>query len=157
MGAYNRVNGEPCCGSYRLLRDILRKEWGFEGHVVSDCWAIKDFHEHHMVTGTAAQSAALAIDAGCDLNCGSTYLHLLNAHKQGLVTEAQITESAVRLFTTRYLLGLFNETEYDSISYDIVECPEHLALSEQAARESAVLLKNNGILPLKKKPSALSE
>jgi len=150
MGAYNRVNGEPCCGSYRLLRDILRKEWGFEGHVVSDCWAIKDFHEHHMVTGTAAQSAALAIDAGCDLNCGSTYLHLLNAHKQGLVTEAQITESAVRLFTTRYLLGLFDETEYDSISYDIVECPEHLALSEQAARESAVLLKNNGILPLKK-------
>lgn len=150
MGAYNRVNGEPCCGSYMLLRDILRGEWGFEGHVVSDCWAIKDFHEHHMVTGTAAQSAALAIDAGCDLNCGSTYLHLMNAHKQGLVTEEQITESAVRLFTTRYLLGLFDETEYDSIPYDTVECPEHLALSERAARESVVLLKNNGILPLKK-------
>ncbi len=150
MGAYNRVNGEPCCGSYMLLRDILRGEWGFEGHVVSDCWAIKDFHEHHMVTGTAAQSAALAIDAGCDLNCGSTYLHLLNAHKQGLVTEEQITESAVRLFTTRYLLGLFDRTEYDSIPYDTVECPEHLALSERAARESVVLLKNNGILPLKK-------
>ena len=150
MGAYNRVNGEPCCGSYMLLRDILRGEWGFEGHVVSDCWAIKDFHEHHMVTGTAAQSAALAIDAGCDLNCGSTYLHLVNAHKQGLVTEEQITESAVRLFTTRYLLGLFDKTEYDSIPYDTVECPEHLALSERAARESVVLLKNNGILPLKK-------
>lgn len=150
MGAYNRVNGEPCCGSYTLLRDILRGEWGFQGHVVSDCWAIKDFHENHMVTGTPAQSAALAIDAGCDLNCGSTYLHIMNAHRQGLVTEEQITESAVRLFTTRYLLGLFDETKYDAVPYKIVECPEHLALSARAARESAVLLKNNGILPLKK-------
>ena len=150
MGAYNRVNGEPCCGSYMLLRDILRGEWGFQGHVVSDCWAIKDFHENHMVTGTPAQSAALAIDAGCDLNCGITYLHLMNAHKQGLVTEEQITESAVRLFTTRYLLGLFDGSEFDSVPLDAVENPEHLALSEQAARESAVLLKNNGVLPLNK-------
>ncbi len=150
MGAYNRVNGEPCCGSYRLLRDILRRDWGFQGHVVSDCWAIRDFHEHHMVTYTAAQSAALALDAGCDLNCGSTYLHILNAQQKGLVTEEQITESAVRLFTTRFLLGLFDGSEYDQIPYTAVECPAHLALCQRAAKESAVLLKNNGILPLKK-------
>ena len=105
MGAYNRTNGEPCCGSDTLIRGILRGEWEFQGHFVSDCWAIKDFHEHHMVTYSAAQSAALALDAGCDLNCGSTYLHILSAYQQGLVTEEQITESAVRLFTARFLLG----------------------------------------------------
>lgn len=151
MGAYNRVNGEPCCGSYRLLRDILRNDWNFQGHVVSDCWAIKDFHEHHMVTYSAAQSAALALDAGCDLNCGSTYLHILSAYQQGLVTEEQITESAVRLFTARFLLGLMDGSEYDQIPYSAVECKTHLLLSESAAKKSAVLLKNNGILPLQKK------
>ena len=149
MGAYNRVNGEPCCGSPTLLREILREEWGFQGHVVSDCWAIKDFHENHMVTGTPIQSAALAIDSGCDLNCGVTYLHLLQAYEEGLVTEEQITESAVRLFTTRFRLGLFEGSEYDTVPYTMIECKEHLELSERAARESIVLLKNNGILPLK--------
>lgn len=148
MGAYNCVNGEPCCGSKTLLKKILREEWGFEGHVVSDCWAIKDFHENHMVTGTPVQSAALAMEAGCDLNCGVTYLHLVHAYQQGLVTEAQITEAAVRLFTTRFLLGMFDGSEYDSVPYTVVECKEHRNLSEQAARESIVLLKNNGILPL---------
>ena len=148
MGAYNCVNGEPCCGSKTLLKKILREEWGFEGHVVSDCWAIKDFHENHMVTGTPVQSAALAMEAGCDLNCGVTYLHLVHAYHQGLVTEAQITEAAVRLFTTRFLLGMFDGSEYDSVPYTVVECKEHRNLSEQAARESIVLLKNNGILPL---------
>lgn len=150
MGAYNRVNGEPCCGSPTLLRDTLRGDWGFEGHVVSDCWAIADFHENHMVTKTPAESAALALQSGCDLNCGVTYLHLLNAYKKGLVSEEQITESVIRLFTTRYLLGLFDGSEYDSIPYETVESPEHLRLSERAATESAVLLKNNGILPLNK-------
>ncbi len=150
MGAYNRVNGEPCCGSPTLLRDTLRDDWGFEGHVVSDCWAIADFHENHMVTKTPAESAALALQSGCDLNCGVTYLHLLNAYKKGLVSEEQITESVIRLFTTRYLLGLFDGSEYDSIPYETVESPEHLRLSERAAAESAVLLKNNGILPLNK-------
>lgn len=149
MGAYNRVNGEPCCGSPTLLREILRDEWGFQGHVVSDCWAIKDFHENHMVTGTPIQSAALAIDSGCDLNCGVTYLHLLQAYEEGLVTEEQITESAIRLFTTRFRLGLFEGSEYDTVPYTMIECKEHLELSERAARESIVLLKNNGILPLK--------
>ena len=148
MGAYNRTNGEPCCGSKTLIQDILRGEWGFQGHYVSDCWAIRDFHENHMVTHTMEESAAMALQAGCDINCGVTYQYLLNALKQGLVTEAEITEATVRAFTTRYLLGLFEKNEYDSIPYEKVECEEHLAVAEQLTRESVVLLKNDGILPL---------
>jgi beta-glucosidase len=150
MGAYNRTNGEPCCGSITLLQDILRNQWGFAGHVVSDCWAIADFHERHLVTKTAPESAAMALNAGCDLNCGVTYLHLLKAHQSGLVTEEAITTAAVRLFTTRYLLGLFDGSQYDQILYTKVECQEHLDLAQQMAEKSFVLLKNDGILPLKK-------
>ena len=148
MGAYNRTNGEPCCGSKTLMKDILRDEWGFEGHYVSDCWAIRDFHEHHMVTHSAEESAAMALKAGCDVNCGITYLHLLKALQDGLVTEEEITKAAERAFTTRYLLGLFDGSEYDDISYEKVECKEHLEVAQQIAKESIVLLKNNGLLPL---------
>lgn len=149
MGAYNRTNGEPCCGSKTLLVDTVRGKWGFEGHIVSDCWAIRDFHEGHMVTQTPAQSAALAMEMGCDLNCGNTYLHMMSAYEQGLVTEEQITRSAERLFTTRYLLGILGEgSEFDAIPYDVVECEAHLALAQEAARKSCVLLKNDGLLPL---------
>ncbi|MBM6854615.1 glycoside hydrolase family 3 C-terminal domain-containing protein [Mediterraneibacter glycyrrhizinilyticus] len=150
MGAYNCVNGEPCCGSKTLIKNKLRGEWNFEGHFVSDCWAIRDFHENHMVTGTPMQSAAMALNAGCDLNCGNTYLHILNAYHHGMVTEEAITEAAVRLFTTRFMLGLFDGSEYDKIPYSKVECSEHLLIAHKAALESIVLLKNeNGILPLK--------
>lgn len=148
MGAYNRTNGEPCCGSKRLIQHILRDKWKFKGHFVSDCWAIRDFHENHMVTSSAKESAAMALNAGCDLNCGNTYLHILNAYDSGLVSEEAITESAVRLFTTRYLLGLFDGSEYDDISYEKVECEEHIRLADMAAKESIVLLKNDGVLPL---------
>lgn len=150
MGAYNRTNGEPCCGSKTLMQDILRGEWGFEGHFVSDCWAILDFHEKHMVTATMEESAAMALKAGCDLNCGVTYQYLLKALEQGLITEEEITEAAVRLFTTRYLLGLFDGSTFDEIPFEKVECAEHLAVAEQLTRESVVLLKNDGILPLQK-------
>lgn len=150
MGAYNRTNGEACCGSKTLMKDILRDEWGFRGHFVSDCWAIRDFHTAHMVTDTVEESAALALKTGCDVNCGNTYLHMMEAYKQGLVDEADITLAAERLFTTRFLLGLFDKTEYDAIGYDKLECKEHLALADRAAAESVVLLKNDGILPLKK-------
>ncbi|MFZ5989221.1 MAG: glycoside hydrolase family 3 C-terminal domain-containing protein [Bacillota bacterium] len=150
MGAYNRTNGEPCCGSYALLRDILREKWGFQGHVVSDCWAIKDFHMHHMVTKTPVESVALAIDAGCDLNCGNMYIMLLAALKEGLITEEHITRAAVRLYTTRFKLGLFEGSEFDSIPYEVVECREHKELAIEAARKSAVLLKNDGVLPINK-------
>ena len=149
MGAYNRTNGEPCCGSKALLVDTVRGKWGFEGHIVSDCWAIRDFHSGHMVTQTPAQSAALAMEMGCDLNCGDTYLQILNAHAQGLITEEQITTAAERLFTTRYLLGIMGEgSEFDKIPYEKVECSEHLALARTAAQKACVLLKNDGLLPL---------
>ena len=149
MGAYNRVNGEPACGSKTLLKDTLRGKWGFEGHVVSDCWAIRDFHTHHGVTSTAPESAALALQNGCDLNCGVTYLHLLQAYQDGLVTEEQITLACTRLFTTRIMLGLFaDDCEYDAIPYAACDTDEHNALALRAAEKSMVLLKNNGVLPL---------
>lgn len=150
MGAYNRTNGEPCCGHHYLMEEILRGEWNFDGHFVSDCWAIKDFHEHHMVTATPRESAAMALNAGCDLNCGNMYLHLLGAYEDGLVAEEKITEAAVRLLTTRYLLGLFDGSEYDKIPYEKVECREHVEEALKIAREGCVLLKNDGILPLDK-------
>lgn len=150
MGAYNRVNGEPCCGSKTLLVNILRGEWRFGGHVVSDCWAIRDFHEHHMVTDTPEESAALALQMGCDLNCGNTYLYLLKAYQKGMVTEEQIRLSAVRLFTTRYLLGIMEGSAFDAVPYEKVECPEHLATAREASEKSCVLLKNDGLLPLDK-------
>ena len=151
MGAYNRTNGEPCCGSKTLLVDLLRGKWGFQGHVVSDCWAIRDFHTGHHVTKNSAESAALALKMGCDLNCGDSYQCLLSAYDMELITEEEITRSAVRLFTTRYLLGILDgeSSEYDSIPYTAVECEEHLKVSHQAALESCVLLKNNGVLPLR--------
>lgn len=149
MGAYNRTNGEPCCGSKTLLVDILREQWGFRGHVVSDCWAIRDFHEGHGVTETTCESVALALKMGCDLNCGDCFRCLLHALREGLVTEEEITVSAERLFTTRYLLGLLGEgSAFDLIPYEAVECGKHLALAQEAARKSCVLLKNNGLLPL---------
>ena len=148
MGAYNRVNGEACNASPHL-QHILRDEWGFEGYFVSDCWALRDIHESHHITKNAAESASLALKNGCDLNCGCTYNHLLAALNKGLVTEDDITRSAVRLFTARFLLGMFDRTEWDSLGLDDVDTPEHHELALQAAAESFVLLKNNGVLPLK--------
>ncbi len=153
MGAYNRVNGEPACGSKRLLKDILRGEWKFKGHIVSDCWAINDFHENHHVTDTVEQSAALAVENGCDLNCGTAYLHLGEAYKQGLVTEEAITEAAERLIEVRIRLGMMEDypSPYKDIPYSKVECKEHTELSVEAAKRSMVLLKNkDNILPLDK-------
>ena len=149
MGAYNRVNGEPACGSETLLKKTLREKWGFQGHVVSDCWAVRDFHTNHKVTDTAPESAALALKNGCDLNCGNTYLHMMEALQEGLVTEEQITTACERLFTTRYLLGLFDENcEYNSIPVTETDTDEHDALALKAAEKSMVLLENDGTLPL---------
>ena len=149
MGAYNRVNGEPACGSRTLLKDILRDKWGFKGHVVSDCWAIRDFHVNHKVTATAPESAALAIGNGCDLNCGNTYLHLMQAYQDGLVTEEQITTACERLFTTRFLLGLFaDDCEYNRIPVTDTDTDAHDALALKAAENCMVLLENDGTLPL---------
>ncbi|MBR4832217.1 MAG: glycoside hydrolase family 3 C-terminal domain-containing protein, partial [Butyrivibrio sp.] len=150
MGAYNRTNDEPCCANKPLMVDILRDKWGFQGHFVSDCWAVRDFHENHKVTGTPEESVKLALDLGCDLNCGCTYQKLMNAYRAGLIDEETITTSCERLFTTRFLLGMFDKTEYDEIPYTVVECKEHLEAAHKAAKESIVLLKNDGILPLDK-------
>ena len=149
MGAYNRLNGEPCCASSFLMRK-LRGDWGFEGHFVSDCWAIRDFHENHKVTSVPTESVRLALRSGCDLNCGCTYQHILSALELGMISEEDVRRCAVRLFTTRYLLGILGDegSEYDAIPYTLIECDAHLALAQQAARESCVLLKNDGLLPL---------
>ena len=151
MGAYNRTNGEPCCASDELMHRILRGQWGFQGYYVSDCWAIRDFHEHHNVTNNGVESSAMALNAGCDLNCGCTYLCLKEAVRRRLVKKSVLEQAAVRLFTTRFLLGMFDETEYDQIPYTVVESKEHLAVARQVAEEGIVLLKNDGILPLNKK------
>lgn len=148
MGAYNRTNGDPCCAHPMLMNEILRGKWEFIGHYVSDCWAIRDFHEKHKITSRPEESVKLALEMGCDLNCGCTYERIVSAYNEGLVKEETIKKSAIRLFTTRMLLGMFDETKYDHIPYEKVECKEHLELAERAACESIVMLKNDGILPL---------
>ena len=150
MGAYNRTNGEVCCAHSYLMEDVLRGRWGFEGHFVSDCWAVRDFHENHKVTASPEESVKLALEKGCDLNCGCTYQKIMDAYDEGLINEELLKRSAIRLFTTRFLLGMFDKTEFDSISIEEIESKEHLAVSSRAAKESLVLLKNDGILPLNK-------
>jgi beta-glucosidase len=154
MGAYNRTNGEVCCGSPTLLEQILRRQWGFPGYVVSDCGAIGDFHEHHQVTANPAESAALAVRNGCDLNCGCTYNALLMAVEEKLIDVATIDKSVRRLFEARFRLGMFDPPEqvpYASIPPEVVGCDEHRRLALQMARESIVLLKNYpDTLPLRK-------
>jgi beta-glucosidase len=152
MGAYNRTNGEPCCGSPRLLTEILRTAWGFDGHVTSDCWALQDFHLGHGVTKTAPESAALAVRSGCDLNCGSLFGNLLIAIQEGLVDEPTIDRAVVRLMTTRMRLGMFDpdsSVPYAETPYLLVDSPQHRALALEASSRSQVLLKNEGdLLPL---------
>lgn len=151
MGAYNRTNGEPCCGSKTLIKDLLREQWHFSGYFTSDCWAIADFHLHHRVTSTPLQSVALALKNGCDLNCGNTYAYILQALQEGLITEEEIRTSCMRLMKTRMKLGMFDkETPFDSIDYTVIDCKEHQELNLEVARKSLVLLKNNHVLPLQK-------
>ncbi len=148
MGAYNRVNGEPACASESLMAKL--REWGFDGYFVSDCWAIQDFHLHHKITATAPESAAKALKAGCDINCGSTYLSILEALDKGLISEEDIRSACVRALRTRIRLGQLEGTEFDDIPYSVISCSEHKKAAYEAAVKSAVLLKNNGVLPLNK-------
>jgi beta-glucosidase len=152
MCAYNRTNDEPCCGSNSLLVELLRGRWNFKGHVVSDCWAIPDIHKGHRVTPGPVESVALSLKKGVNLNCGNEYYpYLLDAVKEGLVTEEEIDKSLSVLLTTRFRLGMFDPPEknpYSSIPESVINSPEHRALALEAARESIVLLKNNGVLPL---------
>jgi beta-glucosidase len=156
MGAYNRTNGEPCCASHLLIEDILRDRWGFRGHFVSDCGALGDIHDHHKITSSAEESAALAVKRGCDLNCGSTYEALPRAVALGLVTEEQIDVSVQRLLDIRQRLGTLGpqagnqegQGPYSGIGLDRIRAPEHVSLALEAAEKSIVLLKNNGVLPI---------
>ncbi|MDR2065025.1 MAG: glycoside hydrolase family 3 C-terminal domain-containing protein [Prevotellaceae bacterium] len=154
MCAYQRLNGTPCCGN-EYLSNLLRNEWGFEGYIVSDCWAIFDFYAkgHHETVNTADEAAAMAVKAGTDQNCGNTYPYLLSALKQGLITEKEIDVSVKRILLAMMRLGLFDKTEqipYTDIPYSVVESEENVKLSLDAARKSIVMLKNDGLLPLSK-------
>jgi len=154
MGAYNRTNGEACCASHTLLGKILREEWGFDGYVVSDCAAIQDIYLGHKIVETPEEAAALAVKNGCDLNCGEVYPALLEAIDRDLIAEDLIDLSVKRLLKARFQLGLFDPAEqvpFSNIPFEVVNSPEHGALSLQAARESIVLLKNeDSLLPLSK-------
>jgi beta-glucosidase len=153
MGAYNRTLDEVCCASQLLLEDILRGEWGFEGHVVSDCMALSDFHLNHKVTKDAAESAALALKFGCDLGCDHVFNEIPVAIERGLITEADVDRSLERTLGTRFKLGMFDpdqDVPFTSISTDVVACDEHRQLAYRTATGAVVLLKNkNNILPIK--------
>jgi beta-glucosidase len=160
MCAYNRTNDEPCCANKRLMTDILRGEWGFNGYVVSDCGAIRDIWQGHKFVNSEAEAAALAVRAGTDLTCGNEYVTLLDAVKKGLITEAEIDTSLKRLMTARFRLGMFDPPEmvpYARIPFSQNDTPEHRALALQSARESIVLLKNaSRTLPLPKNLKSIS-
>ena len=150
MIAYNRFRGEPCGMNDYLINTVLRGEWGFEGIVVSDCWAIKDIWNTHKVLPDAAHAAAAAVHTGTELNCGETYAHIPEAVAAGLLDEADVDKALTRLLAERIRLGELdgNGGDWDALPDEIVEGPEHLALCRKMAEESLVLLQNNGILPL---------
>jgi beta-glucosidase len=154
MCAYNRFRDEACCGSNLLLDSILRTSWGFDGYVVSDCWAIQDIYQrgYHEIVETGDEAAALAVKMGTDINCGDTFdPYLDSALAVGLIDEATLDKSLKRLFTARFRLGMFDPEDmvpWSNIPYEVVASTAHADLALQAARESMVLLKNDNLLPL---------
>ncbi|TSE10771.1 glycoside hydrolase family 3 C-terminal domain-containing protein [Aquimarina algiphila] len=154
MGAYNRTNGEPCSGSPYLLQDILRKDWGFNGYIVSDCWAIADFHTYHKVTNTPEESTALALKSGTNINCGNVYSNIKSTLNQGLITEELLNQRLKENLLTRFKLGLFDpigSNLYDTIKADVIDSDKHRKIALETAQKSIVLLKNkNNVLPIKK-------
>ena len=160
MCAYNRVDGKAACGSDMLLEGILRGEWGFSGYVVSDCGAIDDIYLRHKVVATGAEAAALAVKTGTDLECGRVYTNLVDAVKQGLITEQEIDTAVKRLFLARFKLGMFDSPDrvrWAQIAYGVLNRPTHRELARRVARESIVLLKNaGGVLPLRKDLATLA-
>lgn len=155
MGAYNSLFKEPCNTNPFLLTELLRKKWGFDGHVVADCGAIRSVYAHHRLVETAEEAVARAVKAGCDLDCGVTFGSLLSARNEGRLTDAEIDLALHRLLRTRFRLGMFDPVEmnpWSNITLDQNDSPEHQALALKATQESLVLLKNDGIIPLKKTP-----
>ena len=152
MCAYNKTNDEVCCGNQYLLQDVLRKQWNFKGHIVSDCWAIGDFYGGHKILPGPTEASALALKRGVNLECGNSFPFLVDAVKKGLVTEQEIDNSLSILLRTKFKLGLFDpagSTPYDNLAETSINNSEHRALARKVAQQSIVLLKNNGILPLK--------
>jgi beta-glucosidase len=151
MCAYNRLYEEPCCGSKYLLNEILKEEWGFQGHIVTDCGALDDIWLRHKVVDEKVEAAAMAANAGVNLNCGSLYQYLPVAVKMGLVEEATLDANLRSLLRTRFKLGLLDPEEkipWSSISPEIVNNETHRQLAYETASKSIVMLKNNGVLPL---------
>jgi beta-glucosidase len=151
MGAYNRVNGESASASHWLLTDVLRKQWGFDGYVVSDCDSVEDVWKFHKIVPTKEEAAALGVKSGDEINCGRTYGALFNAVNLGLITEAEIDVALRRAFLTRFQLGMFDppsQVKWAQIPYSVNQAPEHDALAREVAQKSLVLLKNDGLLPL---------
>ena len=159
MGAYNRVNGDPACAHPYLMQEVLRKKWGFKGYFVSDCWAIVDFHSGHKVVKTPSEAAALALNTGCNLNCGSTYPELLKSIEEGLTTEAEIDKNLRELLPTLFKLGLFDpfgSGPYDKIGPEAIRSKENVELAYEAAAKSIVLLKNKDqTLPIDKEVGSI--
>jgi len=151
MGAYNRTLDEPCCGSKLLMVDILRGKWGFDGHYVSDCWAVEDFYMYHKITDSPVDSVALAVSMGCDMCCGEIYALAVTAVQEGKLSEKDIDQAVERLLVARMRLGLLGapeRPEYVNIPYDVVDSDEHNAINLEVTRRAPVLLKNDGALPL---------
>ena len=152
MTAYNRVDGVPAGANDRLINEILRGEWGYQGIITSDCWAVPDFYEpgRHGYSPDAATAAAIAVKAGMDTECGESFAYLPEAVSRGLITEEEIDVNLRRLLLERFRLGEMDGVSlWDHLSDDIVEGEEHKALALKMAHETMVLLQNNGVLPLK--------
>jgi beta-glucosidase len=154
MCAYNRFRGDAACASPFLLEDVLRKQWGFQGYVVSDCAAIRDIDTTHKIVDSPELASAMAVKSGCDLNCGVRYLNLGDAVEHGLINEPELDVSLGRLLEARFRLGLFDPDElvkWAAIPYSVNDSEEHRALALETARKSIVLLKNDdSLLPLAK-------
>lgn len=152
MGAYNRTNGKACCAHDYLMSDVLRDKWKFDGYFVSDCWALVDLYNGHNLAADQKAAAALALNEGCNLNCGNTYPALLESLEAGLTTEETVDDNLRELLPTRFKLGIMDpigSNKFDNIPLDVVRSEEHLALSYEAAAKSIVLLKNkDNLLPL---------
>ena len=160
MCAYNRFDGEPCCSSEKLLTNILRNEWGYDGIVVTDCWAMNDFFApgHHETHANGTDASASAVNAGTDLECGPVFYNLNEALAKGLINEEKVNESLLRILTARFALGEMDgveDTEWADLPYSIVNSEPHKQIALDLARKSMTLLKNNGILPLSKEDKSI--
>ena len=151
MGAYSAIDGVPCCVNDRLIGEILRNKWGFDGYFVSDCGALADIAKYHQFTENDTETAALALKTGCQLNCGDVYRGIIDAYEEDLIEEADITNAVEKLYEIRFLLGEFEESRpYSDIPFSKLDCKEHKELNLKAAAECLVLLKNDCLLPVNK-------